>query len=335
MKPRCRIHIWLACFVSLFLSFTLSACDVSVNVHLTPSDDKGSALPESAGEIRLPPAMEPENLDFKLPDFELEDAWSFGWGAYERSYSSETSYEAVQEYVESLKSEGFTCHHVSKDDRNSYLLYRGNSTILIFKSAYSCVLRYHVTVSPVENGDASNAFPAPSFDTVLTQLGDETAIYAFEVTPDELYKTTGARLFEVVYREPKTWASYSGFDLLRTRLVLVGENGLLLLHDLNPGPMYFSDIDGNGNTELLYVSGGYTSGISSEIINVLEVQDGVPVAKATQMVTFKSLAFAINEDGELYLSGTSLWGDIGELGKKVNYSFRVEDGNLILQPIEE
>lgn len=337
MRRSTILRILGLCLVLSVQAVAATACDLNINVSIPPDGDQADRPVQTTVAESEPPISPPADLDlpFDLPDFALMTAYDFGWGAYRYYYEPDTPYESVQNYVGSLGKEGFTCYHTedTRYSRHAYLLYRDNTTILIEKTEYSCSLRYHISTPPQENDGTPNPFPSPSSEEVLAQLNHEKAIYAFEVTPRELYNATGARLYEVVYQDSARWMSYSIFDSLRTDLVLVGEDGVLPMHCLSPGEMHFHDTDGNGITELLYISGGYTSGIPSEIINILEMQDGVPTEKAIEMVSMQSYAFVTDADGNLLLRRTATWIDL--LPAPADYRFTVKDGNIIFHPIGE
>ncbi len=273
------------------------------------------------------------NLPFALPDFEEKELQSFGWDAYRHIYDENTTYNAVKKYVRNLEKEGFTVYRNDGGDADiylgdAYLLYRDNVTILIEKSDYVCSLRYHISNPPLGNDYTPNNFSSPSSDEILSMLGYEKAIYAFEVTPRELHNATGARLYEVVTQEPAGWLSYSSMQALCTNLVLVGENGFLPLHCSVPEALHIRDTDGDGTAEICYISGGYTSGVWSEIINVLEIRDGIPTAKATDMISMRGdFTFVDGADGQLLLRETTRLPHDDEEAS-TDYEFGVEDGHI-------
>ena len=274
------------------------------------------------------------HLPFTLPDFEEKDVYNFGWGAYTHVYDEKTTYTAVKKYVNSLEKDGFSVYSTDGGDSgiylgDAYLLYRENITILIEKSDYVCALRYHISNPPVGNNYTPNAFPSPTSDEILAMLGNETGLYAFEVTPRELHNATGARLYEVVTEDTASWWNYSSMQALRTNLVLVGENGILPLHCSAPEKLHVRDMNGDGITEIYYISGGSTSGVWSEIINVLEIKDGIPTAKAVEMVSMRGdFSFVDGSDGQLLLRETHMYPHENEA--PTDFEFTVEEGHIFV-----
>lgn len=277
------------------------------------------------------------DLPFALPDFADEQIHPLYLGGVYRYYDPETSLEAVKSYVSKLEAEGFTCHRYEApaDDAygiNCYLLYRDEVTVLLEKSKNTCHLRYWVSYSPDKNAYTDEYFKAPTSEKVLKQLNDPEALYAFEITPRELHTATkGARLYEVVYkRDTYVMNAYTTFYKLTTQLVLVGEDGVHPLHSLCPDPFLYRDIDGDGAVEILYVSAGYTSGVPSDMVNILEVQDGMPRPEAEEWY-HGDYSFEVLNDGSLILRRHAGFLDDHP---PVDFTFEVRDGNILLTPVE-
>ena len=281
----------------------------------------------SAKSVRL-------RLPFELPDFPEQERREFGWGGCEHIYDDEVTLNQVRKYVKELEKEGFTVVRSEEvqTDRyvgDAFLLYRENVTILIGKSDYRCTLRYHITRSPEGNAYTPGVFSPLTSEELLTRLDSEKALYAFEVTPRALHNATGARLYEVVVEDVEAAGGYYECQAWTTNLILVGKEGMLPLHGLFPEKLYFRDADGNGFTEIYYISAGYTYGVRTELIHVLEVVNGTPTVKAVELVYMRGdLSFAEAEDGNLLLRETPL--DPENAIAPAEYPFIVEDGHVYL-----
>ncbi len=281
----------------------------------------------SAKSVRL-------RLPFDLPDFKEQERREFGWGGCEHIYDDETTLNQVRKYVKELEKEGFTVvrSEGGQTDRyvgDAFLLYRENITILIGKSDYQCTLRYHITRSPEGNAHTPGVFSPLTSEELLTRLDSETALYAFEITPRALHNATGARLYEVVSEDVKAIGGYYECEALSTNLILVGKEGMLPLHGLFPEKLHFRDADGNGFAEIYYISAGYTSGIHTELIHVLEVANGTPTVKAVELVSMRGdLSFVEASDGSLLLRETPLDHEHG--AAPADYPFAVEGGHVYL-----
>lgn len=276
------------------------------------------------------------DLPFPMPDFPLLEIVQLPMGEIERHYDESVTEQQVKDYVTGLLNIGFISHKekaLSADPREntSYLLYRENVTILIERSKDSCRLRYNITRAPKKNAYTPDSFTSLTSAELIRRMDDPKALYAYEITPRTLHSNTkGARLYEVVtLDETRAGNAYSTYHTLYTYLVLVGQYGILPLHSADPQELHYSDYDGDGCTEILYISSAESLGTRSSIINIIEVKKGVPTAEATELTD--RCAFVKSDDGALRIR-VFTESEGGTLGY-ADHTFKVTEGHVILTPV--
>jgi hypothetical protein len=163
-------------------------------------------------------------------------------------------------------------------------------------------------------------------------MNDTKALYAYEITPRMLHSgTKGARLYEVVtLDESRAGNAYSQYHTLHTYLVLVGQYGILPLYSAEPETFYYNDYDGDGITEILYISSAESLGTKSSVVNIIEVKKGTPIAEATELTD--RCTFVKTDDGALRIR-VFTENEGGTLGYTDN-KFTVTDGHVIMTPVK-